>query len=104
MCILFQIDPRYNTYSDLPLSGLLDASYGGLDSTQFFVERPESNVTAREGEDVLLKCRVGNLQGKVQWTRNGFAMGTSCKFQSVRGEGCVKSRGGLRICSDKMWR
>ena len=56
-------------------SGLLDASYGGLDSTQFFVERPE-NVTAREGEDVLLKCRVGNLQGKVQWTRNGFAMGT----------------------------
>ena len=54
---------------------MLDASYGGLDSTQFFVERPESNVTAREGEDVLLKCRVGNLQGKVQWTRNGFAMG-----------------------------
>ena len=54
---------------------MLDASYGGLDSTQFFVERPE-NVTAREGEDVLLKCRVGNLQGKVQWTRNGFAMGT----------------------------
>ena len=61
--------------SPFPPSGMLDASYGGLDSTQFFVERPE-NVTAREGEDVLLKCRVGNLQGKVQWTRNGFAMGT----------------------------
>ena len=54
---------------------MLEASYGGLDSTQFFVERPAANVTAREGEDVLLKCRVGNLQGKVQWTRNGFAMG-----------------------------
>ena len=60
------------------LSGMLDASYGGLDSTQFFVERPAANVTAREGEDVLLKCRVGNLQGKVQWTRNGFAMGERC--------------------------
>ena len=60
------------------LSGMLDASYGGLDSTQFFVERPAANVTAREGEDVLLKCRVGNLQGKVQWTRNGFAMGEIC--------------------------
>ena len=59
----------------MTLAGLLDASYGGgLDSTQFFLERPR-NVTAREGEDVLLKCRVGNLQGKAQWTRNGFAMG-----------------------------
>ena len=60
---------------------MLDASYGGLDSTQFFLERPQ-NVTAREGEDVLLKCRVGNLQGKAQWTRNGFAMGQCRRYPS----------------------
>ena len=72
---------------------MLDASYGGLDSTQFFVERPE-NVTAREGEDVLLKCRVGNLQGKVQWTRNGFAMGAYVVYtdQGCELQGCIGHR------------
>ena len=66
-------------------AGMLEASYGGLDSTQFFVERPAANVTAREGEDVLLKCRVGNLQGKAQWTRNGFAMGECAQGGAMRG-------------------
>ena len=39
--------------------------------------------TAIEGEDVLLRCRVGNLQGRVQWTRNGFAMGKKNSFPFI---------------------
>jgi hypothetical protein len=58
---------------------VLEASYGSSSSSssglsQYFIERP-SNMTVREGDNILLKCRVGNLQGRVQWTRNGFAMG-----------------------------
>lgn len=44
------------------------------DSPQYFIQRPE-NLTVLEGDDILLKCQVGNLQGRVQWTRGGFAMG-----------------------------
>ena len=72
---------------------MFPAMVGSDGGPQYFVERPENQVinkeskndcnelkstffqTAIEGEDVLLRCRVGNLQGRVQWTRNGFAMG-----------------------------
>ena len=33
------------------------------------------NKTLNEGDSTMLQCQVGNLQGVVQWTRNGFAMG-----------------------------
>ena len=42
--------------------------------TQYFIEVPE-NQTVTEGDNLLLRCQVGNRQGVVQWTRNGFAMG-----------------------------
>ena len=63
-------------FPDLNLSvvaGVLEASFRES-ASQFFIERP-ANQTVNEGEDILLKCKVGNLQGRVQWTRNGFAMG-----------------------------
>ena len=41
---------------------------------QFFVERPQ-NLTVIEGESVTLRCKIGNLAGKVQWSTDGFAMG-----------------------------
>ena len=42
--------------------------------TQYFIEEPQ-NQTVNEGDTILLRCQVGNRQGGVQWTRNGFAMG-----------------------------
>ena len=42
--------------------------------SQYFVEVPQ-NQTVNEGDAILLRCQVGNRQGIVQWTRNGFAMG-----------------------------
>ena len=41
---------------------------------QFFIERPQ-NLTVIEGESVTLRCKIGNLAGKVQWSTDGFAMG-----------------------------
>ena len=42
--------------------------------TQYYIEVPK-NQTVNEGDTILLRCQVGNRQGVVQWTRNGFAMG-----------------------------
>jgi len=41
---------------------------------QYFIERPE-NLTVVEGHSVTLKCTIGSLAGKVQWTADGFALG-----------------------------
>ena len=46
-----------------------------LSEGQFFIERPPTNLTVIEGQKMVLKCQVGKLEGSVQWTRNGFAMG-----------------------------
>lgn len=41
----------------------------------FFVEEPD-NVTVIAGKKVLLKCVVGNTQGRpVQWTFDNFGLG-----------------------------
>lgn len=76
-------------------TGVLQASFPDPTS-QFFIEKPV-NQTVNEGQDILLKCKVGNLQGRVQWTRNGFAMGYSnvqvkqicsrCKLMSSPADG-----------------
>ena len=54
-------------------TGLLNAEYRSGRS-QYFMVMPQ-NKTLNEGESTMLQCQVGNLQGVVQWTRNGFAMG-----------------------------
>ena len=54
--------------------GFLSADSNLLGKSQYFIEHPQ-NQTVNEGETILLKCQVGNLQGTVQWTRAGFAMG-----------------------------
>ena len=56
-----------------PAVNLLEMSYQPSQS-QYFLERPQ-NETVIEGESVLLKCKIGNLAGKVQWSTDGFAMG-----------------------------
>ena len=43
---------------------------------QYFLERPQ-NLTVIEGESVTLRCKIGNLAGKVQWSTDGFAMGSN---------------------------
>ena len=42
---------------------------------QFFISSPK-NVTVNSGEHARLICKVGNMVGKCQWTRNGFALGS----------------------------
>ena len=53
--------------------GLLNAEFRSTRS-QYFIVTPQ-NQTLNEGDSTMLQCQVGNLQGVVQWTRNGFAMG-----------------------------
>ena len=43
---------------------------------QYFAERPQ-NTSVREGQMAVLRCRVANQQGRVQWTKDGFALGKS---------------------------
>lgn len=41
---------------------------------QVFVTQPE-NLSVVEGATAILKCKVKNKQGILQWTRNDFALG-----------------------------
>lgn len=43
---------------------------------QRFVKVPES-VTVMEGESVTLTCRVENILGLLQWTKDDFGLGTA---------------------------
>ena len=56
------------------IPGLLNAEYRKPTRSQHFMLKPQ-NQTLNEGESTMLQCQVGSLQGVVQWTRNGFAMG-----------------------------
>jgi hypothetical protein len=44
-------------------------------ANQTIVEGP-SSMKVLLGGDVLLKCTVQNQAGAVQWTKNGFGLGT----------------------------
>ena len=48
----------------------------GQQQQQYFAERPQ-NTSVREGQMAVLRCRVGNQQGRAQWTKDGFALGKS---------------------------
>jgi hypothetical protein len=43
-------------------------------SQQFFVEMPEDTQVVGT-KDVTLNCRIGNLSGRVQWSKDGFLLG-----------------------------
>ncbi|KAI1716921.1 immunoglobulin domain-containing protein [Ditylenchus destructor] len=43
---------------------------------QRIVEHPQ-NTTVRIGETVILKCRVENQKGSLQWVKGGFGLGTA---------------------------
>lgn len=52
------------------------SAFGTLkNGKQYFVERPDNVNNVVAGGQILLRCKVGYLSGKVQWTRNGFALG-----------------------------
>ena len=56
-------------------------STGCAAQQQYFVERPQNN-SVRQGETALLRCKVGNQQGRAQWTKDGFALGKSLLMTS----------------------
>ena len=41
---------------------------------QYFSQEPE-DITAKLGQEAILKCVVENQEGIKQWTRNGFGLG-----------------------------
>lgn len=43
---------------------------------QYFIEEPQ-DVTANIGDEVILVCKVGNREGLLQWTKDGFGLGTT---------------------------
>jgi len=45
-----------------------------ISGDQTFEQFPE-DISVIEHESVVLRCKIRNLTGTVQWTRNGFAMG-----------------------------
>ena len=45
-----------------------------LQTSQRFIREPPDQ-TAAVGEHVTLPCRVHNMQGKIQWTRDDFGLG-----------------------------
>ena len=47
----------------------------GGPQSQYFVTEP-GDVTAIAGDHLMLKCGVGNMEGKCQWTKDGFGLGT----------------------------
>ncbi|RZC37820.1 I-set domain containing protein, partial [Asbolus verrucosus] len=42
---------------------------------QYFRVQPR-DVKVQEGGEAMLECEVANLAGQVQWTKDGFALGT----------------------------
>ncbi|XP_063842491.1 irregular chiasm C-roughest protein-like isoform X2 [Scylla paramamosain] len=42
---------------------------------QRFVQQPQ-NVTVKHGESVTLPCKIADRRGAVQWTKDGFGLGT----------------------------
>ena len=43
---------------------------------QRFTETPQSVIVV-EGENVTIPCRVENIQGNLQWTKDDFGLGTN---------------------------
>jgi len=43
---------------------------------QSFIDAPR-NTTVVQGQTVILRCSVANRKGRVQWTKDGFALGIS---------------------------
>ena len=43
---------------------------------QRFTETPQS-VSVVEGENVTIPCRVENIKGNLQWTKDDFGLGTN---------------------------
>ncbi|XP_040567754.1 nephrin isoform X2 [Lepeophtheirus salmonis] len=70
------------------LAGLLEASYEEPEGNQFFIKKPE-NMTVREHSNLTLECVVGNLQGEIQWSRDGFALGIDQEMVALSCEKCT---------------
>ncbi|ELU18151.1 hypothetical protein CAPTEDRAFT_147714 [Capitella teleta] len=47
---------------------------GTIGQQQTFREAP-SNVSVIQGQTAVLRCRVNNQKGDLQWTKDGFALG-----------------------------
>merc|ERR1712106_459687 len=45
--------------------------------SQYFIHQPDGLLTVMAGDKVILPCKVENKAGPLQWTRDGFGLGTS---------------------------
>ena len=47
-----------------------------VETVQSFSQEPR-DLTVTGGEELVLRCRVSNIQGDCQWTKDGFGLGNS---------------------------
>ena len=57
------------------LFGLTSSGRNQYSNSQRFLVTPR-NTVALVGEEVRLKCKVDNLVGVLQWTKDDFGLGT----------------------------
>ena len=57
------------------LFGLTSSDRNQHSKSQRFLVTPR-NTVAMEGEEVRLNCKVDNLVGVLQWTKDDFGLGT----------------------------
>lgn len=50
---------------------------GGQTVSQYFIHQPNGDLSVMAGDKVILPCKVENKVGPLQWTRDGFGLGTS---------------------------
>ena len=48
---------------------------GHCKKQQFFKIKPNQTVQVIEGGSIILNCKIGNQQGRVQWSKDGFLLG-----------------------------
>lgn len=51
--------------------------FSGVGAQQQYFRILPKDVQVHEGGEAVLECEVSNIGGKVQWTKDGFALGTT---------------------------
>ena len=74
-----------------------------LAAVQSFSQEP-GDETVTGGEELVLRCRVKNIQGNCQWTKDGFGLGNSRdlpgfpRYRMTEGGGGTATSGSAPSC------
>lgn len=65
----------FTTYVSLECHTGTSASTSPSSQQQYFISRPHDVEVIEGTPSIELECRVGNLMGRVQWSKDGFLLG-----------------------------